>query len=118
MMRGIGKIIEQMRRIMELHKQPILEGEPDGDDFNAEWKHDVEALQETIAILSELQNAGIVTLPALKRMIQRYKFFKFKFDTPVPPKKGDGVLHCPQCNGRVQRGHTFCHKCGKKLGWV
>ena len=42
----------------------------------------------------------------------------FKYDVPIPPKKGDGVLHCPQCNGRVQRGHSFCHKCGKKLGWV
>lgn len=111
-MKDIGKIIEQMHTILKLHQEATLPNEPD-----SVWQKDVDAIHDTIAILSELQDAGIDGLPALKRTIQRLKFYKFKFDVPIPPKKGDGVLHCPQCNGRVQRGHTFCHKCGKKLGW-
>ena len=29
----------------------------------------------------------------------------------------DSVWHCPSCNRRVSTGHSFCHRCGKKLGW-
>jgi len=29
----------------------------------------------------------------------------------------DGVWHCPDCNRRVAPNHSFCHRCGKKLGW-
>ena len=29
----------------------------------------------------------------------------------------DGVWHCPDCNGRCKPNHSFCHRCGKKLGW-
>lgn len=112
-MKDVGKIIEQMHTILKLHQEATLPNEPD-----SVWQKDVEALHETIAILSELQDAGINTLPALKRALQRLKFYKLKFDVPTPARKSDGVLHCPQCNGRVQRGHSFCHKCGKKLGWV
>lgn len=83
-----------------------------------EAKESVDLLAEANAMLSELQDAGIDDLAAIKRWIQRGRFYKFKFDVPIPPKKMDGVWHCPQCNGRVQRGHTFCHKCGKKMSWV
>lgn len=29
----------------------------------------------------------------------------------------DSVWHCPGCNRRVNPGHSYCHRCGKKLGW-
>ena len=29
----------------------------------------------------------------------------------------DGVWHCPSCNRRTTRNHSFCHCCGKKLAW-
>lgn len=29
----------------------------------------------------------------------------------------DSVWHCPDCNRRVAPNHSFCHRCGKKLGW-
>ncbi len=29
----------------------------------------------------------------------------------------DSVWHCPDCNRRVVPNHSFCHHCGKKLGW-
>lgn len=29
----------------------------------------------------------------------------------------NGVCHCPDCNRRVAPNHSFCHRCGKKLGW-
>lgn len=29
----------------------------------------------------------------------------------------DGVWHCPDCNGRCRLNNSFCHRCGKKLGW-
>jgi len=29
----------------------------------------------------------------------------------------DGVWHCPDCRHRVAPNHSFCHRCGKKLGW-
>jgi len=33
------------------------------------------------------------------------------------PLLKDGVWHCPDCNGRCHPNHSFCHRCGKKLGW-
>lgn len=33
------------------------------------------------------------------------------------PSLKDGVWHCPDCNRRVAPNHSFCHRCGKKLGW-
>ncbi len=33
------------------------------------------------------------------------------------PRLKDGVWHCPDCNGRCRPNHSFCHRCGKKLGW-
>lgn len=29
----------------------------------------------------------------------------------------DSVWHCPDCNRRVVPNHSYCHRCGKKLGW-
>ena len=33
------------------------------------------------------------------------------------PSLKDGVWHCPDCNRRCRPNNSFCHRCGKKLGW-
>lgn len=40
-----------------------------------------------------------------------------KYETEVPVIRGKGFFQCPSCNGRTGRRHSYCHKCGKKLGW-
>lgn len=116
MKHGIDKVTEHLSKMAMWEADNMLAATEETEAKEA--KESCDLLGEAIAILSELQDAGIEDLSAVKRMIQKNRFYKFKFEVPIPPKKGDGVLHCPQCNGRVQRGHTFCHKCGKKLGWV
>ncbi len=114
MMRGIDKVTEHLSKMAMWEADNIQAAANEAEAQEA--KESCDLIGEAIAILSELQDAGIENLAAVKRLIQRNRFYKFKYDVPIPPKKGDGVLHCPQCNGRVQRGHTFCHKCGKRLG--
>lgn len=36
---------------------------------------------------------------------------------PGRPVYSDGVIHCPNCNGRVHAMWSYCNKCGKRLSW-
>ena len=45
------------------------------------------------------------------RMIQHY-------ETMAKPVHRSGVWCCPSCGKRIQYNHSFCHYCGKRIGWV
>lgn len=40
-----------------------------------------------------------------------------KHEVAGKPIWRDGVWHCPSCNRRTTPNHSYCHCCGKKLGW-
>lgn len=48
---------------------------------------------------------------------KQYKALHSKHEVAGKPFLKDGVWHCPDCNRRVAPNHSFCHRCGKKLGW-
>ena len=48
---------------------------------------------------------------------KQYASLQKKHLTAGKPLLKDGVWHCPDCNGRCRPNNSFCHRCGKKLGW-
>ena len=48
---------------------------------------------------------------------KQYKALHSKHEAASKPLLKDGVWHCPDCNGRCKPNNSFCHRCGKKLGW-
>lgn len=48
---------------------------------------------------------------------KQYKALHSKHEVADMPFLKDGVWHCPSCNGRCRPNNSFCHRCGKKLGW-
>lgn len=48
---------------------------------------------------------------------KQYAALHSKHEVAGKPFLKDGVWHCPSCNRRTTPNHSFCHCCGKKLGW-
>lgn len=48
---------------------------------------------------------------------KQYKTLHSKHEVAGKPILKDGVWHCPSCNRRTGFHHSYCHCCGKKLGW-
>ena len=77
-----------------------------------------------ITILSALWNEGANTpeealdiLHDYQLQAKQYAALQKKHLTAGKPFLKDGVWHCPDCNGRCRPNNSFCHRCGKKLGW-
>lgn len=48
---------------------------------------------------------------------KQYKALHSKYEVAGKPFLKDGVWHCPSCNRRTTPNHSYCHCCGKRLGW-
>lgn len=93
-------------------------------DADPIWREDIAALEAAIAIIGTLQDECVTDAQALKDLIFDYNLAvkqnnenHRKFEIAAKPVKRDNVWHCPECNHRVAPRHSFCHWCGKKLGW-
>lgn len=92
-------------------------------DADEIWQSDVNALEAAIDIISALQDEGISDAEGVKDLIfdynalgKQYKDLHRKHIKPAPPVHKDGIWHCPECNARTSYNHSYCHKCGKKIG--
>lgn len=80
--------------------------------------------QAAINILFALSEEGAKTAGEAMDILHDYRL-QAKLSTALHNKHAvagkpflkDGVWHCPDCNRRVAPNHSFCHRCGKKLGW-
>lgn len=80
--------------------------------------------QAAVNILFALKDEGAQTaadaldiLHDYRLQSKQYAALQKKHLTAGKPFLKDGVWHCPDCNGRCKPNHSFCHRCGKKLGW-
>lgn len=87
------------------------------------WKQDVEALEAAISIISALQDEGISDAEGVKDLIfdhaalgKQYKDLHRKYIKAAAPVHKDGIWHCPECNARTSFNHSYCHRCGKRIG--
>ncbi len=92
-------------------------------DADPIWQTDVEALEAAINIISALQDEGITDAEGVKDLIfdynalgKQYKDLHRLHIKAASPIHKDGVWHCPECNSRVNFNHSFCHRCGKRIG--
>lgn len=83
-----------------------------------------EICQAAVNILFALSEEGAKTpedaldiLYDYRLQAKQYAALQKKHLTAGKPFLKDGVWHCPACNRRVAPCHSFCHRCGKKLGW-
>ena len=120
---SIDDILSQLSSLKD-NSQSFITDEKDDD--RQIWRDDVTAIEETISIINALQDEGVTDADEVKDMIRDYRAvtkqvaeYQRKFETKARPKIGgeNGVYLCPECGHRVQSRHTFCHWCGKKLGW-
>ena len=70
-----------------------------------------ETLQENAA--EELES----TLQDYHDLAKQYSDMLSRFGYEDKPVKKNGVWLCPGCHRRVAMHHTYCHWCGKKMGW-
>ena len=80
--------------------------------------------QTAVNILFALSEEGARTaedamdiLHDYRLQAKQHKALHSKHEVAGKPFLRDGVWHCPDCNRRVAPNHSFCHRCGKKLGW-
>lgn len=70
-----------------------------------------EKLQENAA--EELES----TLQDYHDLAKQYSDMLSKYCYEEKHVLKDGIWHCPKCHRRVRMHHTYCHWCGKKMGW-
>lgn len=82
-----------------------------------------DALEAAIDIISTLHDEGISDAEGVKDLIfdynalgKQYKDLHRKHIKAAAPVRKDGVWHCPECNARTSFNHSYCHKCGKRIG--
>lgn len=80
--------------------------------------------QAAVNILFALKEEGAQTtadaldiLHDYQLQSKQYAALQKKHLTAGKPFLKDGVWCCPDCNGRCRPNNSFCHRCGKKLGW-
>ena len=80
--------------------------------------------QAAVDILFALSEEGAKTvedamdiLHDYRLQAKQYKALHCKHEVAGKPFLKDGVWHCPSCNRRTTPNHSYCHCCGKKLGW-
>lgn len=85
--------------------------------------HTADALEAAIDIISALQDEGISDAEGVKDLIfdynalgKQYKDLHHKHIKQAAPVHKDGIWHCPECNARTSFNHSYCHKCGKRIG--
>ena len=83
-----------------------------------------EICQAAVNILFALSEEGAQTAEGALDILHDYRLqgkqyaaLQKKHMVAGKPFLKDGVWHCPDCNGRCKPNHSFCHRCGKKLGW-
>lgn len=116
---SMERILEQLNSLHE--NSASFASEKDADPI---WSEDCTALEAAIAMIRALRDEGVNDAEALKDLIFDYdlavkqnKENHRKFEIAAKAFKMDGVYHCPECNHRVAPNHSFCHWCGKRLGW-
>lgn len=50
-------------------------------------------------------------------LAQQYSDMVTHYSYPAKPIRKSGVWVCPDCGRRVQYNHSYCHYCGKRVGW-
>ena len=95
----------QLKRLLSEFRYMYGQEDLDGT-YKEVLKADVEALEETLDILQDYEHQA-----KQARMDMKH------FYTADKALKENGLRLCPKCKRQVRYNHTYCHWCGKKLGW-
>ena len=57
------------------------------------------------------------TLQDYHDLAQQHSDLMMKVCYEAKPIKKNGIWVCPDCGRKTAYNHSYCHWCGKKLGW-
>lgn len=118
---NIDRILAQLASLADNSRASIM-GKKEDDEFDEIWKADIEALEQTTAILSALQDEGIEDPDQVHDLIadynamaeERREMFR-KYEHPDKAVSVGGQDFCPECRNPVRYQPRHCPRCGKRL---
>ena len=78
----------------------------DEEKQDTQWQRNLEALDSAMDVIYDY---GRIT----KELTQLQRHFQIE----AKPVFEYGAWLCPACRKRISEWHSFCHCCGKRLGW-
>lgn len=118
---NIDRILAQLASLADNSRASII-GKKEDDEFDEIWKADIEALEQTTAILSALQDEGIEDPDQVHDLIadynamaeERREMFR-KYEHPDRTVSIGGQDFCSECRSQVRYQPRYCSRCGKRL---
>lgn len=118
---NIDRILAQLASLADNSRASIM-GKKEDDEFDEIWKADIEALEQTTAILSALQDEGIEDPDQVHDLIadynamaeERREMFR-KYEHPDKAVSVGGQDFCLECRNPVRYQPRHCPRCGKRL---
>lgn len=88
--------------------------------MSMELPDDAEVCANAVNILCALLDGGVHTVEEANynALSEQYRTLRQKYEAAGQAIHKNDVWHCPDCNSRGNPGHSFCHRCGKKLDWA
>lgn len=118
---GMDSILAQLASLADNSRSSIM-GKPEDEEFDAIWKANIEALEQTTAILSALQDEGIRDPEQVHDLIADYnaladerRELHRKYEHPNPAISVGGQDFCPECRNPIRYQSRHCPRCGKRL---
>lgn len=86
------------------------------------WKAEIDKVLLKYGVTKETmqENAAEELASSLQDyhdLAQQYSDMMTHYCYEDKPVRRSGVWCCPKCGKRIQYNHSFCHWCGKKVGW-
>ena len=98
----------------ETAKEVISEAIKDGA-FRSERLRD-DALTMAVRALELWETSLDIDFDYKQQAKQLGDMIKF-YRVDARPVKQDGEWCCPECGKRIGEWHSYCHNCGRKIGW-
>lgn len=118
--------LSRIRDLLAESSKEMLSGPHDAKCFfhGTRQGRGAEACETAIRILAALSEEGckdfdtvLDVLQDYRSLASQYQTMYLKYEHEDKPKHKNGVWLCPACSSRVQSNHSYCHRCGKRIGW-
>lgn len=82
---------------------------------SGKWEKDIDNVLLEFGVTKESMQEDAAE--KLESILQNYIKVINRYCSPGVPEQRSGVYCCPACGKRIQYHHSYCHKCGKRVGW-
>lgn len=79
------------------------------------WVNDIDSVLLEFGVTKESMQTDAAE--KLASALQDHQRITERYTIEHKPEWRNGVWCCPACGKRIQYHHSYCHKCGKRVGW-